>query len=247
MGAGGGRSSRVRGCPGRGRPGENSSSVSPRGRSLTFPPCVVPNIKDLIVPEPAGTGPESRRAAKTQESRSACEGLGRVNRSSPGWPSRRRDPDHVVHGRQEVSRRHPGRAGPPPPFIPAPLGTQEALETSPVREADLFPILLGSVLEACKLNWQETDYGENRQTYSCAYMVGSLRRNMIRGRIRMWGAALGGQDEGGEGGRALAGENRRALGRRRAVGASHVSARGQGAAPSPRGDRLPWWLQGGHL
>ena len=83
----------------------------------------------------------------------------------------------MVHGRQEVSRHHPGGAGPPPPFIPAPLGTQEALERSPVREADLFPILLGSVLDACKLNWQETDYGENRQTYSCAYMVGSLQEN----------------------------------------------------------------------
>ena len=32
-----------------------------------------------------------------------------------------------------------------------------------------------------------------------------------------------------------------------AVRAPHVSAQGQGAAPSPRGDRLPWWLQGGDL
>ena len=33
------------------------------------PPCMVLNIKDLIAPEPAGTGPESRKAAKTHSSK----------------------------------------------------------------------------------------------------------------------------------------------------------------------------------
>ena len=65
LGAGGGRSSWVGGVLGGATLGRTAPVSVLGAEASPSPPCVVLNIKDLTVPEPAGTGPESRRAAKT--------------------------------------------------------------------------------------------------------------------------------------------------------------------------------------
>lgn len=167
---------------GRGQPGENSTRVSPGGREASpSHPRVVPNIKCLV---PPATETASRRAAKTdtRERGHACEGHGRVSRSSPGWPGRARDPDHIVLSRKRVGRRQAGGAGPPPPFIPAPHDTPEALETSPVREVTLpHPLRFSFGGLQTKLA-RERLRRENADFYSCAHMPGTSQKNVTQRR-----------------------------------------------------------------
>lgn len=167
---------------GRGQPGENSTRVSPGGREASpSHPRVVPNIKCLV---PPAMETASWRAAKTdtRERGHACEGHGRVSRSSPGWPGRARDPDHVVLSRKRVGRRQAGGAGPPPHFIPAPHDTPEALETSPVREVTLpHPLRFSFGGLQIKLA-RERLRRENADFYSCAHMPGTSQKNVTQRR-----------------------------------------------------------------